>query len=213
MIPAPNLREIIKQLEYVRLDPWGPDGVRYVCVLFWDYHGYRYLTNQIDRQTWERWHWSSGQFWDLFLAGCYSYGPRDCYGDRGLPLTPEGPNETPFYWSQFASEDLAREMAQESHHSGIPPWRFSGPLELVAVGARRNGREVDIDWPGLRSAKVPANALSAAVSDYTEAHVTLDADLVPDSLPSPGDFQDTLPSELKDDLLKHIGLLKFLFHH
>lgn len=49
MLPAPDLREIVSRLEHVRLDPWGPDGVRYVCALFWDYHGYRHLTNQIDR--------------------------------------------------------------------------------------------------------------------------------------------------------------------
>ncbi|MFJ4585091.1 hypothetical protein [Streptomyces echinatus] len=203
----------MKRLENVRVDPWGPAGVRYVCVLFWDYHGYRHLTNQIDRDTWERWHWSSGQFWDLFLAGCYSYGPRDCYGDTGLPLTPEGPHEVPFYWSHFASEDLAREITAEARRAGGQPWQFSGPLDLVAVGARRAGREVDIDWPSLRSVKIPTAALGAAVSDYTEAHVSLDAELVPDSLPSPGDFQDTLPGELKRDLAKHIGLLKFLFHH
>lgn len=156
---------------------------------------------------------SSGQFWDLFLAGCYSYGPRNCYGDRALPLTPEGEFESAFYWSELKSDSLAREMAAEAIRAGAPPWRFSAPLELVAVGARRDGQDVDIDWTGLRSAKISANALSAAVSDYTEAHISLDSDLVPEHLPSPGDFKDDLPARLRRDLVKHVGFLKLLFHH
>ncbi|GAA2919896.1 MULTISPECIES: hypothetical protein [Streptomyces] len=94
-----------------------------------------------------------------------------------------------------------------------PPWTFSGPLELVAVGARRAGRDVDIDCAGLRSAKISADALSGAVSDYTETHVTLDSDLVPDQLASPGDFRDDLPGDLKRDLINRIGLIRLLFHN
>ncbi|MEH0557426.1 hypothetical protein [Streptomyces sp. B21-101] len=214
MIPAPDLRDVVSRLESVRLEPWGPDGVRYICVLFWDHQGYRHLTNKIDWHTWERWHYSSGEFWDLFLAGCYAFGPRDCYGDRGLPLTPDlgSRDNPPFYWSQWQSHSLAREMAHRAGQAGAPPWKFSGPLELVAVGARRAEHDVDIDWASLRFAKISENLLSAAVSDYTEAHVSLDADLVPDEFPSPGDFHDDLPSQLRHDLIKHIGLLKFLFH-
>ncbi|WP_042149399.1 hypothetical protein [Streptomyces lydicamycinicus] len=104
-------------------------------------------------------------------------------------------------------------MADRAGSAGAPPWNFSGPLELVVVGARRAGQDVDIDWAGLRFATISANWLSAAVSDYTEAHVHWDQDLVLDQLPSPGDFQDDLSRELKRDLIKHIGLIKLLFHH
>lgn len=214
MLPAPDLGEVLRRLKSLRLDPWGPDGVHYICVLFWDYHGYRYLTNQIDWPTWERWHLSSGQFWDLFLAGCYSFGPSNYYGDRGLPLvSADSTDRPPFYWSQRQSDSLAREMGAEARRSGAPPWTVSGPLELVAIGARRAGREVDIDWPSLRSAKISANALGAAVTDYTEAHINMDPEIVSDDLPVPGDFQDRLPGEIWHELVKRVGLLKFLFHH
>ncbi|WP_327740595.1 hypothetical protein OG749_47050 (plasmid) [Streptomyces nojiriensis] len=214
MLPAPDLKEIVSRLESVRLDPWGPDGVRYVCVLFWDNHGYRHLTNQIDWETWQRWHRSSGEFWDLFLAGCYCWGPQDYYGDEGLALTPEEDRDhPPVRWSQRQSDSLARDIASEAHRAGAPPWRFSGPLELVAVGARHAGHDVDIDWASLRFAKMPPNELSMAVSDYTEAHISLDSGLAPSPWPSPGDFRDDLPRELKRDLLERVGLLNLLFNH
>ncbi|WP_328863557.1 hypothetical protein [Streptomyces virginiae] len=205
------------------MDPWGPDGVRYVCFLFWDHHGYRHLTNQIAGETWSRWHHSSGEFWDLFLAGCYAYGSDGYYGDRGLPLTPEqeyrsdwrtsGGHDYPqMLWSQRQSNKLARELRAEARRAGAPARDPAGPLELVAVGARRNGDEVDFDWASLRSAAISTSALGAAVSDYTEAHISGDADLVPDDFPVPGSFEDRLPGEIWRDVVKHVGLLKFLFH-
>ncbi|MEU0896768.1 hypothetical protein [Streptomyces massasporeus] len=203
----------MNRLKYLRLDPWGPDGVRYVCFLFWDFRGYRHLTNQIDRETWERWHLSSGQFWDLFLAGCYSYGPPNCYGDRALPLTSEGQfGAPPILWSERQTKVLARELSAEARQAGAPAWSPSAPLELVTVGARRDGQDVAFDWASLRSAAISANALGAAVSDYTESHIGMDPEIIPDDLPVPGDFEDNLPREIWRDLLKHVGLLRFLFH-
>jgi len=60
-------------------------------LLFWNDLGYRMLHHQFDAQTWQNWALSSGQFWDLFLAGCHQYGPADVYGNQPatLPLTPQ----------------------------------------------------------------------------------------------------------------------------
>ncbi|WP_344442331.1 hypothetical protein [Kitasatospora nipponensis] len=193
--------------------------------MFWDYRGYRHLTNQIAGEAWSRWHHSSGDFWDLFLAGCYAYGSDDYYGDRGLPLTPGteynedwrttgGQYAFPqMLWSERQSNKLARELSAEARRAGAPAWDLSGPLELVAVGARRDGEEVDIDWASLRSAPVSTSALGAAVSDYTEAHIGMNADILPGDLPVPGSFEDCLPREIWWELVKKVGLLKFLFHH
>jgi hypothetical protein len=211
MLPAPNLDSISDRLHNVHLDPWGPDGVRYICILFWDFLGYRFLTNEFDRKKWESWSHSSGEFWDLFLAGCYMYAPEDYYGEIARPLT-SGP-KPPFYWNPSQSDRLAHEVAAAANHGGAPAWNFSGPLELVTVGARRDGDDVAIDWASLRFARLSTIGLSDAVSYYTEAHIVLDADIMPKNLPSPGDFEDNLPGELKRALIKHVGLLKVLLPH
>lgn len=93
MLAAPNLESITDRLKWHPYAEWGPDGVRYVCVLFWNNHGYRILRNMYSARDWERWDISSGEFWDLFLAGCYRYAGPDHYGDIALPLADE---EIPF---------------------------------------------------------------------------------------------------------------------
>ncbi|MFF4264609.1 hypothetical protein ACFY7Y_03975 [Streptomyces virginiae] len=222
MLGIRSLNDIVHRLEQVTLSPWGPDGVRYVCVLLWDYQGYRQLNNQIDTASWLRWTNSSGQFWDLFLAGC-TYGDHRDDRDRILPSRdkplPLGlevqaqaaqPSGWTYCWTQAASDRIADEMARKAHEVGAPRWEFTGPLELVAVGARRDASQVVIDWASLRSVKLSAGALAKAVSDYTEAHVSLDGDLVPGPFPTPGSFHDNLLPELKRDLFRSLGLLRFL---
>src|ERR1700677_4530173 len=73
MLQAPNLDVILWRLRHVPHSPWGPDGVRYVSILFWDEQGYRALYNGVDDAAWKRWSVTSGETWDLFLAGCYQY--------------------------------------------------------------------------------------------------------------------------------------------
>ena len=48
---------------------------------------------------------------------------------------------------------------------------------------------------------------------YTESHVMGDPDLLPEFLPSPGDFADDLPREILRDLGRHVGLVDKLFRH
>ncbi|MFD7729113.1 hypothetical protein ACFV6F_01825 [Kitasatospora phosalacinea] len=212
-----DLNQIVHRLTSVELDPWGPDGVRYVCILLWDHQGYRRLGNEIDAATWLRWDTSSGQFWDLFLAGC-TYGDQRHRENPDLPLGVDGRDEVgprshwTYSWSASAAARIAAALAQKAAQAGAPHWKFTGPLELVTVGARRVEGEVVIDWAGLRSAQVTANVLPTAVSDYTEAHVTLDGDVVPDEFPTPGSFEDDLLPELKRDLARKVSLLRFLFH-
>ena len=69
MLAAPTLDDVISRLREVPLDDWGPDGVRYVTILFWNELGFRLLENQYSATESERWYYSSGEFWDLFLAG------------------------------------------------------------------------------------------------------------------------------------------------
>ncbi|MGH3908841.1 MAG: hypothetical protein ACRDTE_32365 [Pseudonocardiaceae bacterium] len=214
MLPAPDLDRIDQRLARIDLDQWGPDGIRYVCILFWNELGHRMLSHQFDVRAWERWSHSSGEFWDLFLAGCYRYGPAHLYGDRAeaLAMDAETCGRVPFRWSRRKSDQLADQVATRARQAGtIRPWDFSGPIELVAVGARRRQQQIDIDWASLRSATMSAHQISDAVAYYTEAHVLGDPELLPESLPSPGDFEDDLPRELLRDLGRHVGLIGKLF--
>jgi hypothetical protein len=188
MLAAPNLESIAERLKWHPHAEWGPDGVRYVCILFWNDHGYRILRNTYSAKDWERWDMSSGEFWDLFLAGCYIYGRPDHYGNTALALA-EG--RTPFYWSKQKSDLLAETFSRNSVGTTADrPWSFTGPLELVVVGARRYGEEVEFEWPGLRAIQLSDKPLGQVVADYTEAHVQNDAGLLSPGLPAPGDFQD-----------------------
>lgn len=120
----------------------------------------------------------------------------------------------PFRWSRPAFDQLANEVATRARIAGtIRPWSFSGPIELVAVGARRHREQIDIDWASLRSAAISASQLADAVAYYTEAHVMADPDLLPDFLPAPGDFEDDLPRELLCDLGRHVGIIGTLLRH
>lgn len=51
LLPAPDLDNINHRLAHVDLEQWGPDGVRYVCILFWNELGYRMLSHHFDVQT------------------------------------------------------------------------------------------------------------------------------------------------------------------
>lgn len=213
MLAAPNLEEIVKRLGRVDLEQWGPDDVRYVCILFWDNRGYRYLENTFEVNDWERWSISSGDFWDLFLAGCYMYQPSDFYGSKAQALasSPRADYTKYFYWNQEKSDQLAMDVARRANTAGtLKPWSFEGPIELVAVGARRSGKGgIDIDWAGLRGIPIRANDLPAAVGSYTEAHITLDADDVPPEFPKPGDFEDDVWKNLKRQIIHAMpGLAK-----
>lgn len=169
MLGAPDLDVIKHRLRNVHFEPWGPDGVRYVCVLFWDELGFRLLRNHVSADTWDGWHESSGQFWDLFLAGCYRYESAWAYGERALELAKA---DQPFYWSRRMTEGLAQIMSESASNAGaIKPWSFTGPLELVTVGARRKDADLEIEWESLRAINVDAIQLTEAVSYYTESHV------------------------------------------
>lgn len=188
MLPAPDLESIIERLTWHPHEKWGPDDVRYVCVLFWNDHGYRMLENTYSATDWEKWDISSGDFWDLFLAGCYRYQGPDYYGDRALPLAG---GKIPFYWSKRQADLLAKSF----HDNSIDvltgqPWSFSGPLELVAVGARRYGDEIRFEWSGMRAIQLSDQPLGMIVANYTEAHIADDAEILPPWLPVPGDFKD-----------------------
>src|SRR5262249_41550020 len=127
MLAAPNLESIEERLNWHPYAEWGPDGVRYVCILFWNDHGYRILRNMYSAKDWERWDMSSGEFWDLFLAGCYMYGQPDHYGDRALVLA-EG--KISFYWSKLQSDLLAETFRRNTiETTARQPWSFNGPLE------------------------------------------------------------------------------------
>lgn len=67
MLPAPDLDTIDQRLARIDLEQWGPDGIRYVCILFWNELGHRMLSHHFDVQAWERWSHSSGEFWDCSL--------------------------------------------------------------------------------------------------------------------------------------------------
>jgi hypothetical protein len=188
MLAAPSLESIIERLTWIPYKEWGPDGVRYVCVLFWNDHGYRMLENTYSARDWEKWDMSSGDFWDLFLAGCYGYGKHDYYGDMALPLAG---GSTPFYWNR----EQAQLLAKTFHDNSVDVraggrWSFSGPLELVAVGARRYGDEIKFEWPGMRAIQLSDEPIGPIVANYTEAHVMNDAEVLPSWLPVPGDFKE-----------------------
>lgn len=170
--------------------------MRYVAILFWDEQGYRALYNGVDDAAWKRWSVTSGQTWDLFLAGCYQYESETFYGDRALPITRARPGAPPVLWSEQQSMALARDI--ESHAASPPGewdrWKFKGPVELVVVGARRDGEDIEIDWLGLRSMPIAVERLATAIASYTTTHSKLDAETLNDVFPAPGDFHDDWPS-------------------
>lgn len=185
--PAPDLEVIVERLKRVQLDPWGPDGVRYVSILFMDDQGYRALRNALVETTWPRWDETSGEFWDLFWAGCYRWRRATAYGDRALRLTDDN---SPVYWSPAKSAHLISEV--QANDPRDKPWKFHGPLEFVVFGARRAGNEIDIDWRSMRSTTLRAEELGTVTANYTESHIRP----APDALgpyPAPGDFSDDLP--------------------
>lgn len=157
-----------------------------MSLLFWDHQGYRSLRNVLRDDDWDTWHATSGEFWDLFLAGCYQYQGPEFYGSRALPLSGAS---TPVYWSPEKAEELLRDVEERLDGS----WRFNGPLELVVVGARRAEDGGDLDWESLRSMKLGAGCLGTATASYTEAHIQLQADLLGGEFPAPGDFTDDMP--------------------
>lgn len=207
-----ELVQIRQRLGTIELVPWGPDGVRYICVLLWDSAGYRQLANTFGMDEWRRWDATSGEFWDLFLAGCQEAPDSTVSGDDDWrPLAVD--DHRSFLWSERATRRLAHQItamhatACRAADDGSVPWEFTGPLELVAVGARtiRNRSEgdrpgvsyvetveVEIDWGSLRSALIQPRELADAVSHYTQAHVDLDGAQIPGGLPTPGSFTDPL---------------------
>jgi hypothetical protein len=64
---------------------------------------------------------------------------------------------------------------------------------LVVVGARRDGEDVEMDWPSLRSMPIAVERLATAVAAYTAAQVELDAETLKGIFPAPGDFHDDWP--------------------
>ena len=130
--------------------------------------------------------WSTGQFWDLFLAGCYEY-ERDESHERhdperytesavrsrwpGLPLAEEATlkGSRHFFWDKEKSDELAVEIAALAEQSGtLRPWTFSGPVDLVTVGARRApDGEIQLDWAGRCSTSIRALDLPLAIAHYT----------------------------------------------
>jgi hypothetical protein len=211
MLPAPNLESITDRLKWHPHEEWGPDDVRYVSVLFWDNHGYRILRNRYSANDWERWDLSSGEFWDLFLAGCYRWQKSDYYGEKALLLADA---RNPFYWN----ERQALLLAESFRRNSVPttarePWSFTGPLELVVVGARRCGEEVEFDWPGLRAIRLSDQPLGQIVADYTEVHVQNDPKFLSAGLPAPGDFQDDVAlREIFASVMRLIPYIGKVFH-
>lgn len=218
-VPVERIIERVVELVHIRerlgtieLVPWGPDGVRYVCILLWDSAGYRQLANSFGIDEWRRWDATSGEFWDLFLAGCQEAPDSPVSDDDDWrPLAVD--DNRSFLWSERATRSLARQITSKhatacrAADDGSVPWEFTGPLELVAVGARtiRNRSqsdrpgvsyvesvEVEIDWGSLRSAHVQPRELADAVSHYTQAHVDLDGTETAGGLPTPGSFSDPL---------------------
>lgn len=97
----------------------------------------------------------------------------------------------PFYWSELQSLELAESFYRSSiDTTAHGPWSFVGPLELVVVGARRYGEDVQFDWPGLRAIQLSDQPLGQVVADYTQVHIQNDPGLLSPGLPSPGDFED-----------------------
>ena len=167
--------------------------MRWVAVLFWNLEGYRQLRTVINAAKWHSWSSMSGHLWDIFFAGCEQYVPDS----NALKLTDDDP---PVRWNEQRSIDLALEISQMSEaaanlHPGIDKWTFSGPLEMVLVGARRDtDGEVVIDWKTTRAMKLDATDLDAAVSHYTTRHERLD---------DPEATRFTAPGDCDDDELAH----------
>lgn len=207
-----ELVQVRQRLGRIELVPWGPDGVRYVCVLLWDSAGYRQLANSFGVDEWRRWDATTGEFWDLFLAGCQEAPNSTASGDdEWRPLAVD--DNRSFLWSERATRRLAHQItamhatACRAADDGSAPWEFTGPLELVAVGARTIRKrsegdrpgvsyvetvEVEIEWGSLRSAHIQPRELADAVSHYTQAHVDLDGAEIAGGLPTPGSFTDPL---------------------
>ena len=140
-----TVAHVVERLLNIELDPWGPEGIRYACFLIWDSAGFRHLANAFGADDWERWDASSGEFWDLYLAGCSGDPHRD--GDTAKPPNDWRPlsagEARSFFWSGHAARSLAEEIATKHaiacRHSddNSMPWTFTGPIELVAVLSRR----------------------------------------------------------------------------
>jgi hypothetical protein len=62
-------------------------------------------------------------------------------------------------------------------------------------------------WASLRALKITTQQLSDAVGYFTEAHIKLDPDLIPESLPVPGELRDDLAQDLLRDISRHVGLI------
>ena len=201
-----TVTQVRERLLNIELDPWGPEGVRYVCFLIWDSAGFRHLANTFGVDDWERWDASSGSFWDLFLAGCS--GDPHAESDTAIPAEDWRPlaagDARSFFWSERAARSLAQQITaihSREAKDGSAPWKFTGPIELVAVGARsirrretdKSGRTietrtVEFDWGSLRSAIVEPHQLPDAVTHYTQSHVDLDVAALTGGLPTPGAF-------------------------
>jgi hypothetical protein len=118
MVPAVDLSHIEQRLEMVHHDQWGPEDTRYVCVLFWDDLGFRMLRNSYDAGDWLAWHESSGQFWDLFLAGCYAFADQQFYGYSGATQvladgdedSEDGYGYPTVYWSRTKTFELVARL-------------------------------------------------------------------------------------------------------
>jgi len=205
-----TVAHVVERLLNIELDPWGPEGIRYACFLIWDSAGFRHLANAFGADDWERWDASSGEFWDLYLAGCSGDPHRD--GDTAKPPNDWRPlsagEARSFFWSGHAARSLAEEIATKHaiacRHSddNSMPWTFTGPIELVAVGVRRSRqsdidtaggvfetRRIEFDWGSLRSALVEPQILPDAVTHYTQSHVDLDSAALAGGLPTPGAFE------------------------
>ena len=205
-----SLETVEARLTKVPLDPWGPDDARYVCLLFWNQLGLRLIRNTAQEADWKNWHASSGDFWDLFLAGACPIG-RPSEGAFGDEVILWDWDSGRLGWSWIATQRLidqvqAKAVGTHGH------WQFVGPLELAVVAARRPGKLVDIEWESLRAAPVGAERLGAAVAYYTEAHIRLDPEILQGEFPVPGDFTDDMPPEaVALAMLKHLPVLAKLF--
>ena len=233
MLGAITLQDIYGHLAGIDLEKWGPGGDRFVCILFWNYEGYRHLENSFDVSDWEKWSRSSGEFWDLFLAGCFTrssprrlsraHGSRHQYG-LGQAKSLARDESKYFCWNEAQAArlaqqvaDLADKNARTAHLTHIfRPWTFTGPIDLVAVRAVRNrDRTIIIDWASLRGGLIRSRDLPEAIGSYTEAHIDDDDTLKPEDIlggfPIPGSFEDMETPEIERLLLRHIpGLGKII---
>jgi hypothetical protein len=155
MILSPSLEAIYDRLQGIDLEEWGPGGWRYVCILFWNYEGYRHLRNSFDVSYWERWSRSSGEFWDLFLAGCHKGEPNP--SEHRFLLTGE---ESPQHRPPFTSAEPPK---LRSPFTGAEPSEHRFPL---------NSEESEFFiWDAEE-----AGLLAKEIADLAERHI-LSADL------------------------------------